>query len=144
MLSADFDLNKLRAVSLFTPLSPDALELLRPSLAVAEREVGAVVFEEGAPPTTLWILLDGEVHVIRGRGTDDERLIAVIDPPGEIGDMSVITGEARGATVVTTQASRFLTLSKAGLEDVLLQYPEICLQLLREACRRVKTVLELV
>ena len=144
MLSADFDMAKLRAVSLFTPLTADQLELLRPTLQVVEHEADSVVFEEGARPTTLWILLSGEVRVVRGRGTAQERLIAVIDPPGEVGDMSVITGEPRGATVMTTQPSRFLTLSKTGLEEVLLTHPTICLQLLREACGRLKTVLQMV
>ena len=47
MLGEQFDIQTLRALPLFSPLSDEELELLRPALTVESRNVGDVLIEEG-------------------------------------------------------------------------------------------------
>ena len=142
MLGESFDMSTLRAVGLFAPLSDDELELLRPALSVVVRNVGDVVIHEGDPGKLMFVLLVGEVKVVRSHRESDEKVIATIQPVESFGGMSLITGETRSATVLCTDTCRFLAIEREGLENVLLQHPSICLELLREAYKHLRSSLD--
>jgi CRP-like cAMP-binding protein len=138
MLSPSFDITALRAVPLFSPLSDEELELLRTALSVRTLSLGDVAVVEGTPADELFILLSGEVKVVKNHRRDDERVIAVLGPVEAFGEMSILSGEPRWATVIATEPSRFLTLSKDALESVLLKQPQVALTLLRDAFARLR------
>lgn len=136
MLSGDFNLATLRAVQVFAPLSDEELELLRPALSIRECAIGDVLMAEGEPGDELYVLLSGEVKVVAGHRTDEEAVVATMSPVEVFGEISLLSGEPRSATVLATDTCRFLTLTQRGLEDVLLEHPSICLTLLHDAYRR--------
>ncbi|GMV38726.1 MAG: hypothetical protein AMXMBFR64_04420 [Myxococcales bacterium] len=140
MLSATFDLKTLRAIPMFAPLSDDELEYIRPHLSVRTVSTGDLAFSEGAAGDELFILLSGEVKVIKGHRLPEERVLAVLGPVEAFGEMSLLTGERRTATVVATEPSRFLTLTQEALEGVLLKHPDVSLALLRDAYTRLRKV----
>ncbi len=135
MLSKEFNLATLRALDLFAPLSDEELEFLRPELAVRTASIGDLIMEAGTPGDELYILLVGEVKVIHGFRTNAEKVVATVHPVGIIGEMALLTGAPRSASVVATDTCRFLTLRRDGLESVLQTYPSVCLALLRHAYR---------
>jgi len=142
MLHESFDLATLRAVNLFAPLSDQDLEKLRPVLAVETLNVGDVVLNEGDAGTKLYVLLVGEVKVVRKHRQPDEKVIAKLTPIETFGAMSLIAGESRSATVVCTDTCRFLAMDREGLEQVLLHNPSITLLLLQDAYRHLRETLD--
>ena len=139
MLGEQFDIQTLRALPLFSPLTDDELELLRPALSVTTRNVGDVLIEEGDVGETMYVLLVGEVKVVTNHRESDENVIATLNPVESFGDMSLISGETRSASVVCTSSCRFLSLDREGLERVLLQHPAVCLHLLQDAHQKLRT-----
>ena len=141
MLGEQFDIQTLRALPLFSPLSNEELELLRPVLSVETRNVGDVLIQEGDVGETMYVLLVGEVKVVSHHRQEDESVIATLTPVESFGDMSLISGETRSATVICTSSCRLLSLDRDGLERVLLQHPAVCLHLLQDAHRKLRAAM---
>lgn len=77
---------------------------------------GDVVFKEGdAPDDKIYLLRQGEVHIERsGRDLGDIRALQFI------GEMAVLTGKPRSATVIVTSDSAVLyAFPKANIESIL-------------------------
>jgi CRP/FNR family transcriptional regulator, cyclic AMP receptor protein len=96
-------------------------ELLAPAELVALGELcrpvtftpGQVVFEEGAPGASLFVLADGEVEVVR-REDGAEKVIARLAAPAAFGEMALVDREARSATVRACAPCRALELTAEG------------------------------
>ena len=140
MVSEVFNVTTLRALELFKPLSDEQLEHLRPAINVRIASVGEVIMIEGEPGDELWVLLVGECKIIGNYKTPDEHIVDVVTPIDIMGEMALLTGGKRTATVVVTEPSRFLTLTARGLEDVLMEQPSVCYTLLKHAYRRMAEI----
>jgi CRP/FNR family cyclic AMP-dependent transcriptional regulator len=141
MLGEQFDILTLRALPLFAPLSDAELELLRPALAVETRNVGDVLIQEGDAGDVMFVLLLGEAKVVSSHRSENEKIQATLSPIESFGDMSLISGEVRSATVVCTETCRLLSLRRSGLEEVLLQHPAVCLHMLQDAHKKLRAAL---
>lgn len=137
MLSSEFKLSTLRAHDLFAPLTDLELEVMRPALSVRTASVGDVIMESGAPGDELCVLLVGEVKVVKDFRLPTEAVAATLAPMAVFGEMALLTGDPRSATVIATEPSRYLSVRREGLETVLLTYPSVCLTLLRDAYRKI-------
>ena len=89
-------------------------------LALAAEEVvlpaGRVVIREGDEPDALWILIRGELSVAaRGDGLKEVEL-PLVTAPGYVGELGILHGIPRTATVRTRQES---TLLRIGGQDFL-------------------------
>ena len=142
MLTPEFNLNTLRALEIFAHLTDEELELLRPALSVRVCSIGDVIMEEGSPGQELFVLLVGQAKAVIGFQEPTETVVNTLEPVDIFGEMALLTGEPRSATVVATDTCRFLTLDREGLETVLLDNPRICLTLLRDAYSRIKRLSE--
>ena len=140
MLSEDFNIATLRAVEVFSPLSDEELEVIRPALSVQEISIGDTLMIEGDTGNDAYILLSGEVKVITGHRTPDETVVNTMGPVQVLGEMSLMSGEPRSATIVATDTCNVLVLGKAALDEVLLNHPTICMALLRDAHQRLVNV----
>jgi CRP-like cAMP-binding protein len=88
----------LRRSPLFDQLSPAELEVLA-ELSRPRRYVrGQVIVEEGELGDSLYVLVSGEVEVLRRDGSEDKAL-ARLEPPEFFGEMALIDREQRSATV---------------------------------------------
>ena len=93
-------------------------------------EAGKIVFNEGDTDTSVYILVEGNVEVLRG----GER-VAVIDVGDTfIGEISALTGQPRSASVRTTKPSTMLVVSH--IEDLLAADSSWSLKLARTLARR--------
>ena len=108
-------IDNLEKISLFNGLSPDHLRRL---LSIGVRttvKAGQVLCYKGAPSNDMYILLSGELTVC----TSDGRLIATRGPVSIVGEIGVITGYPRSATVEAGKASEILTIEKQAFESLL-------------------------
>ncbi len=88
----------LRRSPLFDQLSPAELEALAALSRLRRFAGGQAIVGEGELGDSLYVLVSGEVEVLRRDGEQDKTL-ARLEPPEFFGEMALIDREQRSATV---------------------------------------------
>jgi len=128
----------LRQVSLFAHLSLDQLESIRRATKTVQYVEGEVIVREGDPGTKLFVLLDGEVKVYRDWGSSQPVLFDTLQPVSYFGEIAILGGERRTASVVASRDATLLSLGGERLKDLILQTPEISFELFRGLIARIR------
>ncbi len=83
-----------------------------------------VITRQGATANWLYVLVKGEVDVRVASG-DGERRVAVLSAPSFFGEMALMTGQPREATVVALTEVECLRIDKADFQEILQRRPAI-------------------
>ncbi len=117
-------LNALRGVELFASFSEGELKSLAERLVHAPFARGDVITRQGAVAHWLYILVGGEAEVWFEQG-DVRRLLTTLPSGSVFGEMGMLTGEPRRASVRAKSDVECYRLDKAGFEDILRSRPAI-------------------
>src|ERR1044071_9826527 len=129
----------LKNVKLFAELSPDSLAKLGACLKVADFPPSEIIVREGAPGVSMYIIQSGLVEVRKkDPATGIDFLVAQLTSGAAVGEMSLLTGKPRSATVTTVQPTVVFTLTRADFRNLLTQHPEISLGLARILAERLE------
>src|SRR2546427_11130276 len=129
----------LKNVKLFAELNPDSLAKLGTCLKTAEFPPAEVIVREGAPGVSMYIIKSGLVEVRKKDPTTGiDFLVAQLSEGAAVGEMSLLTGKPRSATVTTVQPTVVFTLTRADFRNLLTQHPEISLGLARILAERLE------
>ena len=85
------------------------------------------ICQSGTPPDEMFVLLTGEVSIATPEGLK----VATILPVTTVGEMGVITGQARSATAEATKSSSILIIQKGPFEAVLKEDPDMQVKVYR-------------
>ena len=114
----------LAEVDLFASFSPDELRSLAEKLVIAPFVKGSTITRQGRVAHWLYLIVSGEADVwIEQNGKRTH--IATLIPGNVVGEMGMMTGEPRRATVTARSDVQCLRLGKSGLESVLRARPDI-------------------
>ena len=115
----------LKRVGIFAGLSSGHLD----RLAMEGRECrfagGEPVIRQGDPGESLFVVLDGSVEVSAREGDGLPVVITTIGPGGFFGEMSLMTGAARSATITAKGESCLLEIDKSTMRRVLEEQPSL-------------------
>ncbi len=100
---------------LFEMLSNQELEYVADLSRPRKFAAGQVVFEEGELGDSLYVIVSGEVEVLRRDAQGHSQLITRLGPPEFFGEMSLIDKEYRSATVKARAESELLQLTAENL-----------------------------
>jgi HEAT repeat protein len=127
----------LRRVSLFTDLTPTDLQRMAALATEHHTDENEVIFEQGDAGEEMYIIVHGEVKVLIDK--DDTQMEFARRKTGEvIGEMSLISGEPRIATLVAAGEAHLLCLDRKSFEGILRERPEVSLAIMRVLCARLK------
>lgn len=108
---------------LFAPFSPAVARDLEAELEMFTLYGGEVLFRAGEPGDYLCLIINGRMRVTVPDGQTRDRFIAELGPGEIVGEMAVVTGEARNATVVAVRDSQLARLTAAAFERLLIKHP---------------------
>jgi len=118
----------LQRVPLFGSLSAAECKQVEDRLQTADFAPQTAIVREGATGDTMYIILEGEVSVRkRDASTGIEFQLTELGPGQAFGEMALLTGQPRSATVVTLQPTRCVTLGQQELHALLTHRPRIAL-----------------
>jgi len=111
---------------IFSFLSEEEMGLLFAYLELREWQAGEIVLKKGEPADFMGFLVVGKLAVkmeaiFPGRFI----LVAVLERGSMLGELSVVEGGGRYATVVATEKSQLLTISRENMELMLRQSPAL-------------------
>src|SRR4051812_15399494 len=87
-------------------------------------KAGETVFEEGELGDSLFVIMTGEVEVVRRDGDGQQRTIATLGPTEFFGEMSLIDKEYRSATAKARVDSELLHLTAEQLTNFRQQHKD--------------------
>lgn len=124
----------LAQTNLFVALSNPALEQLAARTEVRELSSGETLLEIGSPADALYIVAVGRLRVVLADGTVIND-IGRLEPTGEI---SLLSGEPRTATVYAVRDSKVLKIDREALYEVFVRHPSALLEISRTVIRRLR------
>jgi hypothetical protein len=126
----------LRAVKLFAPLEEGELRALAGHLVAAPFAAGDVITRQGAVAHWLYLLVDGQADVWLDTPGMQRRRVATLEPGSVFGEMGMMTGAPRRATVTAKSDVACYRLDKAGFEGILRARPALAEELSRVLASR--------
>jgi CRP/FNR family transcriptional regulator, cyclic AMP receptor protein len=133
---------ELRAVGLFGALPESALEYLAERLTVLVPSAGDFVFREGDAALDFFVVIAGEMEVLKHSNDGFDVRVALLGPGDWFGEMSILDVQPRSASVRALAPSRLLRISAADLDALyrhdLKAYALIMLNVARELSRRLR------
>ena len=134
-------LEVLGGIDLFASVPPRELESL--AVQMWERSFAkdyTVVREGHAGSGYMYVIREGQVSVSKLSKDGREMVLDFLGPGDFFGEMSLIDGEPRSASVRTLRATRMFVLSETVFLTALRASPELALSLIRELSRRLREV----
>jgi NhaP-type Na+/H+ or K+/H+ antiporter len=107
-----------RHMPLFAGLSDEILDRVAEITKEHVIAPGEVLFEEGAPARAMHVVARGALSVLKRVG-DQEVLVDVLGPGDIVGEMALLSGSPRGATVVAATAATLGEINKADFQAIL-------------------------
>ena len=111
------------------------IEALAAHLTVKHASKGVVVCVEGALEPSLFIIAAGSAAVQKANRGDEKRLLARLGRGQTIGEMALLDGQRRSATVVAAEDLVLLVLDRAELDRLVEEAPRLGAKLLWKLAR---------
>ena len=128
----------LENVPLFSGLSSAALAEIEQHGVVKSFKKNAIVINQDDETYSLYVILSGSVKVYIS-GEDGREAVLNHQSAGDyFGDLALIDKQPRVASVMTTEASRFMIISREDFMLCLSKNPEIAINLIKPMTSRMR------
>ena len=101
---------------------------------------GDVIVREGAPGTCMFYVLAGKVAVYLHYAEDDERKLGELEEKQFFGEMGLLNGKPRSATVVALEDNTCVqVITKENFKAFCAEYPEEVFVIMQQLSERLRT-----
>jgi CRP/FNR family cyclic AMP-dependent transcriptional regulator len=123
--------HRLADVPLFAALAPHLLDDLARASRTRRYAAGQVLWNEGDPGEALLVLEEGQLRVCRFTGAGTEVVLSVIEAPAALGELALLDGAPRDATVIAQQPVTVRLVPRSTFQELLRREPTVVDGLLR-------------
>ncbi len=134
------DAEILSRVALFSLMKKKDLRRIAKLAKHHSYKKGEIIVREGARDGRLFIIISGEVEVIKGLGAGDEKPLRILRSDNYFGEMALIDDHVRTASVVAREETEVLSLYQWNIREEIKKYPAIAIELLQTLGRRLRAV----
>ncbi|MBI5965768.1 MAG: MFS transporter [Chloroflexi bacterium] len=128
----------LRRVRLLDGLSPSDLQRVAAIAMEQDFIDGEMICEQDEAGNEMYVIVSGEVRIVVNNEGRPEKEIARRADGDVVGEMSLISGDTRMASVIAIGEVRTLCLDRTNFESILRERPEVSLAVMRELCNRLR------
>lgn len=132
----------LSQIYLFDGLSQEELSAIEKHAVPKRYRRNTVIIEHGDDASALYILLSGLVKVFVSDERGKEVVLREQGPGSVLGELALLAGMPRTASVMTLENCEFLVLSKRSFDQCLADHPNIAFNLVRALARQVQLLTE--
>ena len=137
----------LQKVPIFAGLSEDVIAAFAKSGRPEDVDAGTVVVRQGTPGHEMFIVVEGEVEVVRERRSSRQVRLASLGVGEFFGEMCIIQCMPRCATVTAVKPSLLFVLTNSDILGLFHKNPQqfsiLILNIARDLCRRLEKLEEL-
>lgn len=100
-------------------------------------KAGALVIREGEPGQEMFVVESGSVEVFRGSGPKEQK-VSALGAGDFFGELSLLDDQPRSASARAVTDCLLLVIDAATLDQMLRQYPEVAVRMLRTLAVRLR------
>jgi CRP-like cAMP-binding protein len=138
VMDADELLRMIPANALIASWGSAELQDLLERAHVCPMKKGDVVMHQGDPGDFLVVLIDGTLRVSMVASNGREIILDYLEPGSVIGEIALLDGGERTASVTALGEGQYLKLSARAFREVLERHPRVAWGLLKEMARRLR------
>jgi CRP/FNR family transcriptional regulator, cyclic AMP receptor protein len=132
------DINFLRNVPIFSELEEkDLLRVVKLGTRQKYKKGNIVVLEQESG-AALFVIITGKVKVVRMDEDGREVILSMFGPGEFFGEMSLLDGLTRSASVVATVKSELFMIHRRDFLELLHEFPTVTISLLAELAMRLR------
>jgi CRP-like cAMP-binding protein len=118
-------------VEIFSLLSKAELKDLVANVSVRTYAAGEMPVRQGEPGDSFYIIKSGRVDVVVEKAAGERAVVATLGPGNFFGEMSLLTGATRTASIHVKEDAEFIVIDKESFGSTLAQNPAIAESLSR-------------
>ncbi|GAC1645869.1 MAG: hypothetical protein NVS4B8_17640 [Herpetosiphon sp.] len=131
----------LRAVPLFARLGREELRQFAGQLREFALPAGALLLREGEAGDHLYVLLEGNLEIVKALASTDEHHLSVRGPGEFVGEMSLLNPDGvRTASARATSPVRLLELTRTDFDMLLSKHPAMAYDVARVLSARLQDI----
>jgi cyclic nucleotide-binding protein len=117
--------NQIVVSPLFKDFSVDEMVAVIQGLNLITFEAGDIILTEGDPGDSLYMLTSGTVKAVKRNAAGKQVAVSEMTEGAFFGEISILTGQPRTATVVATSHCELLELDRATLDSIVATHPHV-------------------
>lgn len=98
---------------------------------------GTTVFRQGDPGGSVYVIRAGRVRVLK-ESSGRQRMVTTLGPGDFFGEMAVVTGRPRSATVEVVEDAELLKVPAGKLQEMVAGTGEVAIRLIRHLAERLE------
>lgn len=127
----------LNDISIFNGLSQKELETITSHSVVRIYRKNTVILNRGGESSSLYVILTGKIKVYISDEEGKEIVLNIQGPGAHFGELALLGGQPRSASVMTLDESKIMILTKSAFLTCLSAHPNIALNLIHSLVNRV-------
>jgi CRP-like cAMP-binding protein len=132
----------LQKVPLFAGLAPERLEALAEVTTTKRLAAREELFHKGDAAAQVYVVASGRLKVVTTSSEGDEVLFAILDEGEVVGELPMLTGGRRTASVVALEPCELLALARRDFLRFLREQPEAAIELMVVLAERLVRISE--
>lgn len=117
--------NQIVVSPLFKDFSVDELVAVIHGLNLITYEAGDIILTEGDPGDSMYMLTAGNVKAVKRNAAGRQVAVNELSEGAFFGEISILTGQPRSATVVATSHCELLELDRPTLDSIVATHPHV-------------------
>ncbi len=138
MVQPSIHVGILRSIPLFAVLGEAQLKALAGVMARKSAPKNRTILKAGDPTDSLYIVIAGRTKVQMSDEEGKEVILSVLGPGDFFGEMGLLDGAPRAASVVTIEQSEFVSISKEDFHALLQDNFEMAMVIMRGLVKRLR------
>jgi len=130
----------LGRVSLFSHLKNRDLKRIARLSRQCTFTKGEKIISEGERDGSLYVIVSGEVEVVKNLGQQTEKCLRRLGPLSYCGEMALIDDLIRSASVIAREDTRALCIDQWDLRQEIVKHPVLAIELLQMLNRRLRAL----
>lgn len=129
----------LSRVAIFERLSAGEIDELGSIVKKRTLAPDTAVFFEGEPSDCLYMLLSGSVKAYATSEEGQERILKILEPGEIFGELAMLDGHPRSATVATLEPAEIASISRKDFQAFVASRPAILWKVIEVLCQRMRS-----
>jgi anion transporter len=120
----------IRSVLIFSELSREDIAKVLGKMEEITFSAGTTIVKQGDQGDAFYLIQSGAVQVIVDSGGGNSEVVAVFGPKDGFGEMALLSGEKRSATIVSVKETTLWRLKREDFDELIEKHPTV----LRQFC----------